>query len=62
MVTVVGKNPLAMKRVTCRKCASILEYTPNEVFKTTINHDYLGDYDTVRAVQCPTCGHKQPVN
>lgn len=62
MVKVVGRDQRATRRVTCRKCASILEYTQNDVIKTKINHDYLGDSDTVSAVQCPTCSHNQPVS
>lgn len=62
MVTVVGKCPTLPKRVTCLKCASILEYTRNETFEIKVNHDYLGDYDYVSAIKCPTCGNDQPVN
>ena len=60
MVQIVGKDPTVIKRVTCRKCSSILEYTLNEVqqFKS---YDYGGGCDIVRYVPCPCCSHKVSV-
>lgn len=57
MVQVVGKDQQHIKRTTCYKCASVLEYTLSEV-KTKIEIDYTGGRDTVTYVQCPCCGHE----
>jgi hypothetical protein len=54
MVTVVGKNPQEVLRTTCKNCASILEYTWSEVKDVKVNHDYLGDYDVIQAIRCPS--------
>lgn len=54
MVTVVGKNPDRVKRVTCNGCASILEYTENEV--QTAIYTVMGDSSGYKYVSCPTCG------
>jgi RNase P subunit RPR2 len=55
MVTVVGIDIAAVKRVTCRGCASILEYTTKEV---QVQHgtDYGGGSDGTEWVNCPSCG------
>lgn len=54
MVAVVGKDPGAVKRVTCHECASILEYTLSEVQKE-FSTDYTGSRDEYRYVKCPAC-------
>ena len=46
---------LAKRLCTCPKCKSELAYSYNEIEKHMINHDYLGDYDLVRGIQCPVC-------
>ena len=55
MVTVVGKDESAVKRVTCRSCASILEYKLTEV-QSYVSHDYGGGSDIVYYIKCPNCG------
>ena len=57
MVMVVGKDPAAVKRVTCRGCASILEYTTSEV-QEYHGTDYSGGSDGMEWVVCPNCGGK----
>lgn len=57
MVQVVGKDQSAVKRVTCKSCASILEYTPSEVKKET-GRDYSGGSDGREWINCPSCGHE----
>jgi hypothetical protein len=42
MVKVVGLDESAVKRITCVKCASILEYTESEVQWIKHSQDYLG--------------------
>lgn len=55
MAKVVGKDEKAYRRVTCRQCASIIEYLPIEVKKNTYT-DYGGGSDTVYWIECPECG------
>jgi RNase P subunit RPR2 len=55
MPTVVGTDPGAVKRVTCRSCASRLEYTESEAQERR-HRDYTGDLDVWRVVVCPKCG------
>lgn len=54
MVKIVGVDPGAIKRVTCKKCASILEYTQSEV-QSYIYYDYGGGSDTYYSIECPKC-------
>jgi RNase P subunit RPR2 len=55
MVEVVGKDETAVKRVTCKGCASILEYTSSEVKAIKHSYDYLGDYEVSYGFKCPNC-------
>lgn len=55
MPKIVGRDDSAVKRVTCRKCASILEYTESEVQDR--RYSAMGDVGTVYFVQCPN-GHE----
>lgn len=55
MVRVVGKEESAVKRITCRSCASILEYTRNEINRY-IGRDYSGGPDGKEWIICPSCG------
>jgi RNase P subunit RPR2 len=57
MVTVVGKDETKVKRVTCRSCASILEYNLSEV-KEYHGTDYGGGPDGQEWVDCPHCGKR----
>lgn len=57
MVQVVGKDQSAVKRVTCKQCASILEYTPSEVKKQE-GRDISGGPDGREWINCPSCDHK----
>lgn len=55
MVKVIGRDETAVKRITCPGCASILEYTQNEVKRIRHNCDYLGDCDYDDGIKCPEC-------
>lgn len=55
MVRVVGKDESAVKRVTCRHCASIVEYEAREV-KDVHGTDCGGGPDGQEWVDCPNCG------
>lgn len=57
MVKVVGRDERKVKRVTCKSCASILEYTESEV-RSSVQYDYGGGSDTYRYITCPSCGSK----
>lgn len=54
MAKVVGKDKKAVKRVTCSGCASIVEYTQNEV-KEINGRDYGGGPDGCTYITCPQC-------
>lgn len=57
MVKVVAEDPNATKRVTCKHCASVLEYTLSEVIAEPV-HDYTGDIELHHYIQCPKCGYE----
>lgn len=57
MVNVVGKDDNIYKRITCRKCASILQYLPTDL-KGRTSKDYGGGNDYVEFVVCPTCSNE----
>lgn len=57
MAKIVGRDETVVKRVTCRECATILEYTPNEV-KEEHGTDYGGGPDGREWVDCPNCGRR----
>ncbi len=57
MVEIIGEDNSIKKRITCGNCASILEYTPNEIQEITTS-DYLGDSDLIKFLNCPKCGKK----
>jgi len=54
MVSVVGKDPRAVKRVTCKNCGAILEYTKAEV-REHHGTDYGGGPDGFEYIKCPQC-------
>ncbi len=57
MAKVVGKDEKALKRITCKHCAAILEYEQREV-KESHGTDYGGGPDGMEWVDCPNCGDK----
>lgn len=56
MVKIVGVDQNAVKRITCKSCASILEYTPSEEISIRHSCDYLGDCEHDWGFHCPNCG------
>lgn len=54
MVKVVGIDRNAVRRITCKECASILEYTTNDV-QTHTGTDYRGWERGCTYVNCPNC-------
>jgi RNase P subunit RPR2 len=57
MATIVGTDQSAMKRVTCRNCASIIEYTEADI-RLVSYRDYDGTMDTDKRLRCPACGNE----
>jgi hypothetical protein len=57
MARIVGKDEKEMRRVTCRACASIVEYTMSETVTRWVG-DYGGDREHIRELQCPGCINK----
>lgn len=57
MVEIVGVDPAQKHRITCKGCASILEYTKSEV-KQCNGRDYSGGSDGQEWIDCPKCGKK----
>ena len=57
MAKVIGKDQSAVKRVTCKNCASILEYTNCEV-QEYHGRDYSGGPDGQEWIVCPECSKK----
>lgn len=55
MVKVVGKDESAIKRITCRNCATILEYTPSDVRPLWRGTDIGGGADGGDGFSCPSC-------
>lgn len=53
MVQIVGKDNSAVKRCTCKNCASILEYTESEVYKIELNQDKFDVF-----LICPGCNKR----
>lgn len=56
MVKIVGRDETVVKRITCRNCASVLEYTPSEVRNLWSGTDYGGGPDGADGFDCPNCG------
>lgn len=44
------------KKCTCGNCGSTLQYMPSERRSKKVNWDYLGDYDLINVISCPSCG------
>ena len=55
MVKVVGDDPEAVRRATCKGCAARLEYTLSEV-QERHGTDYSGGPDGREWILCPRCG------
>lgn len=57
MVKVIGKDPKAVKTITCQNCASILEYVDADT-KRYDGMDYSGGSDGQIWIDCPSCNDK----
>jgi len=61
MIKVIGKDDSVVKRVTCRNCSSILEYTPYDTQKR-IHKDISGCTDIDTYIVCPTCMYEVTIS
>lgn len=57
MIEIVGKDQSALKRTTCNKCTSILQYALADV-QMDYSSDYNGGRDYYKYVKCPCCGNQ----
>lgn len=55
MVMVVGTDKSEVRRVTCKYCASVLEYTRSEIIDIKHGYDYTGGYEIDSGIKCPSC-------
>lgn len=62
MAKVVGLDQLVIKRITCKECASIIEYSKGEVRNLWNVKDYSGGSDGADGFSCPNCGKDVIVN
>ena len=57
MVKGVGKDLKEVHKITCKTCASILEYTKSEELEGK-STDYTGSTDTYDYIVCPECNER----
>lgn len=57
MITVIGKDEQHLKRVTCKNCVSILEYSLSDVQRDK-EMDYGGGVTVYKYIVCPCCAKK----
>jgi hypothetical protein len=57
MVKIVGQDMSMYLEVTCRNCASVLQYTRSEV-QSQMQTDYGGGKELYKFITCPQCGQK----
>lgn len=55
MIKIIGQDDKHIHKITCYKCASILEYTLADT-KEVSYHDYTGSRELVEVIICPKCG------
>jgi RNase P subunit RPR2 len=56
-IKIIGTDTTVMKRCTCRKCATMLEYTMADT-DTDYSTDYTGGREDYRFLICPNCSNK----
>lgn len=60
MVKVLGIDDKHVRRKSCTKCASILEFTDSETVMKRWS-DYSGDSGYYDSIVCPKCGNEVEV-
>lgn len=58
MAKVVGQDQSAYKRITCRRCAAIVEYVENEVRLLRNYADIDGGRNVEYGIICPQCSNE----
>lgn len=58
MIKVVGLDDSLVKQISCKNCASILEYTNKEVDSTTWMDYSVGKSSGKETITCPVCQTK----
>jgi len=56
-IKIIGEDSSVTKEITCRKCGSRLQYTPNDE-QRDYSSDYTGSKDYYHYVSCPKCANK----
>lgn len=56
MPKVVGQDNSVYKRLTCKNCGAINEYTPNEVRVLYSGKDISGCMEITKGFNCAQCG------
>lgn len=56
MAQVVGRDASAVKQITHRECAAVIEYAPSEIRTLWSSTDYGGGPDGAKGFTCPNCG------
>lgn len=57
MAKKIGTDKKFIKTITCKNCASIIEYTLQEI-KEVNGRDYSGGADGCRYIDCPECSKR----
>lgn len=52
---IIGIDDKTKKRVTCKSCASIIEYVPKDIVNLWSGKDYSGGADGADGFKCPNC-------
>jgi hypothetical protein len=58
MPKIVGQDPEVSKRITCKHCGAINEYTPKEVRVLYSGRDISGGPDGAEGFNCAGCGEQ----
>ena len=56
MIKLVGEDPTAIKRITHRACAAVIEYTDSDIRNLYRGKDISGGSDGADGFTCPKCG------
>lgn len=56
MAQVISEDKTAMKRITHKACATVIEYAEGEVRELWRGTDYSGGADGANGFTCPKCG------
>ena len=46
---------ITYKKLTCKKCDSVLEYTFSDIATHRHSYDYTGSFEVTTGIRCPVC-------